>query len=201
LNAALATMLASLALLGLGIFGPGIATGLVSGAPQLGAGAAAGTAIGAVGLGVAGGAAVAGAGRFIGRGAGIAGASATSLSAHARDAYSEGKAASGHEGLRGAGAGVANVLRSGVDGAVRRMRPDGAQGADGPDGGSAANAGERSSGTEPGSPGAAPAWAASLTRRGHVAQGATTAAHVLRGADHGGGGLGPRLDHGEGESS
>ena len=40
---ALAIMLASLALLGLGIFGPGIATGLVSGAPQLGAGAAAGT--------------------------------------------------------------------------------------------------------------------------------------------------------------
>ena len=39
---ALVVMLASLSLLGLGIFGPGIATGLVSGAPQLGAGAAAG---------------------------------------------------------------------------------------------------------------------------------------------------------------
>ncbi len=37
-------MLASLSLFGLGIFGPGIATGLVSGAPQLGAGAALGTA-------------------------------------------------------------------------------------------------------------------------------------------------------------
>jgi type IV secretion system protein TrbL len=35
---ALVVMLASLALLALGIFGPGIATGLVSGAPQLGAG-------------------------------------------------------------------------------------------------------------------------------------------------------------------
>ena len=43
LNNALALMLGSMALLGLGIFGPGIATGLVSGAPQLGAGAAAGT--------------------------------------------------------------------------------------------------------------------------------------------------------------
>ena len=51
LDAALATMLAALALLGLGIFGPGIATGLVSGAPQLGAGSAAGTALGDGGLG------------------------------------------------------------------------------------------------------------------------------------------------------
>jgi type IV secretion system protein TrbL len=62
LNHALAIMLASLTMLGLGIFGPSIATGLVSGAPQLGAGAAAGTALGATGLAVAGGAAVATAG-------------------------------------------------------------------------------------------------------------------------------------------
>lgn len=51
---ALAIMLAALSLFGLGIFAPSIATGLVSGAPQLGAGAAVGTAIGAGGLGVAG---------------------------------------------------------------------------------------------------------------------------------------------------
>lgn len=57
---ALALMLASLALLGLGLFGPGIATGLVSGAPQLGAGAAAGTALAAGGLAVAAGATVVG---------------------------------------------------------------------------------------------------------------------------------------------
>ena len=36
-------VLAALSLLGLGIFGPGIANGLVSGGPQLGAGAAVGT--------------------------------------------------------------------------------------------------------------------------------------------------------------
>lgn len=63
---ALAIMLASLALLGLGMFGPGIATGLVSGGPQLGAGAAAGTAIGAAGLATAAGAAVMGAARTAG---------------------------------------------------------------------------------------------------------------------------------------
>ena len=50
----MALVLAALALLGLGIFGPGIATGLAAGAPQLGAGAAVGTALAAGGLGVAG---------------------------------------------------------------------------------------------------------------------------------------------------
>jgi type IV secretion system protein TrbL len=69
---ALALMLASLALLGLGIFGPSIATGLVAGAPQLGAGAAAGTALVAGGLGVAAGAAVAGSARLVAAGAGLA---------------------------------------------------------------------------------------------------------------------------------
>jgi type IV secretion system protein TrbL len=54
LEDALALMLAALSLLGLGIFGPGIATGLTAGAPQLGAGAAVGTAYTAGGLGVAG---------------------------------------------------------------------------------------------------------------------------------------------------
>lgn len=60
IDQALATMLASLALFGLGIYGPGIATGLVAGAPQLGAGAAAGTALGAAGVAVAAGAAAGG---------------------------------------------------------------------------------------------------------------------------------------------
>ncbi|MFZ2328873.1 MAG: P-type conjugative transfer protein TrbL, partial [Rhodoferax sp.] len=66
---ALVIMLASLTLLGLGIFGPGIATGLVSGAPQLGAGAAAGTALGVAGLAVAGGAAIASGGAAVAAGA------------------------------------------------------------------------------------------------------------------------------------
>ncbi len=56
---AMSLVLASLTLLGLGIFGPGIASGLVSGAPQLGAGAALGTVGAAAGAGMlAGGAAM-----------------------------------------------------------------------------------------------------------------------------------------------
>lgn len=49
LEQAASTILGSLSLLALGIFGPNIATGLVSGAPQLGAGAAVATAAGAAG--------------------------------------------------------------------------------------------------------------------------------------------------------
>jgi type IV secretion system protein TrbL len=54
LEDAMALVLGALALLGLGIFGPGIATGLAAGAPQLGAGAAVGTAVAAGGLAVGG---------------------------------------------------------------------------------------------------------------------------------------------------
>jgi len=94
LDDVMALVLAALSLLGLGIFGPGIASGLAAGAPQLGAGAAVGTALAAGGLGVAGamglragagamagavrGAAALGSGAFAGRGVGLAGASAAS---------------------------------------------------------------------------------------------------------------------------
>ena len=65
---AMALVLAALALLGLGIFGPGIANGIVSGGPQFGAGAAVGTGL------AAGGVVVAGAGLAAGSTAAIAGA-------------------------------------------------------------------------------------------------------------------------------
>ena len=53
---AMALVLAALSLLGLGIFGPGVANGIVSGGPQLGAGAVVGTGL------TVGGAVLAGAG-------------------------------------------------------------------------------------------------------------------------------------------
>ena len=65
---AMALVLAALALLGLGIFGPGIANGIVSGGPQLGAGAAAGAGL------AAGGVVVAGAGLAAGSASALAGA-------------------------------------------------------------------------------------------------------------------------------
>jgi type IV secretion system protein TrbL len=69
---AMSMVLAALSLLGLGIFGPGIANGIVSGGPQLGAGAAVGTGLAAGGVVVAG---VAGAGLAAGAAGGaLAGA-------------------------------------------------------------------------------------------------------------------------------
>ena len=57
---ALTLILAALALLGLTIFGPGIANGLIAGGPQLGAGAAVGTGLAVAGIGAAGAALAAG---------------------------------------------------------------------------------------------------------------------------------------------
>lgn len=65
---AMSLVLASISLFGLGIFGPGIASGLVAGAPQLGAGAAVGTVGGLVGAGALAGGAVIGAARLGGGG-------------------------------------------------------------------------------------------------------------------------------------
>lgn len=99
---ALSLVLASLALFGLGIFGPGIASGLVSGAPQLGAGAALGTTLGAGGILVLGGAGAAGAARGLaaaGLGAVRAG---TTMGSAAGTAYRLGQEASGSRPRRSA---------------------------------------------------------------------------------------------------
>ena len=66
IDQALSLVLAALALFGLGIFGPAIASGLVSGAPQLGAGAAIGTLGGVAGVAMLAGGAVAGSARLLG---------------------------------------------------------------------------------------------------------------------------------------
>ena len=69
LEQAASTVLGALSIFMLGIFGPGIAAGLVSGAPQLGAGAVVGSVAGlAIGGSAAGGAAIGGA-RALGAGA------------------------------------------------------------------------------------------------------------------------------------
>jgi type IV secretion system protein TrbL len=76
---AMSLLLAALSLFGLGIFGPGIAAGLVSGAPQLGAGAAAGTVAGGAAVAIGGGAAAAGGLRLAAGGSMAAVRSAASL--------------------------------------------------------------------------------------------------------------------------
>jgi type IV secretion system protein TrbL len=112
LAVAMSEALGALALLGLGIFGPGIAAGLVSGAPQLGAGAALGTAGAAVGAAMlAGGAAMAGA--RMAAGGGLAAIRAgTAMGSAASSSYQLGQATSGETGMAGVGAGLGGVARA-----------------------------------------------------------------------------------------
>jgi type IV secretion system protein TrbL len=115
LGQALSLVLASLTLFGLGIFGPGIASGLVSGAPQLGAGAALGTAVGAAGVtALAGGAAVGAAGAVGGAAVGAVRAG-TAMGSAASASYQLGQSAAGSSsvgaGLRGMGQAAGNALR------------------------------------------------------------------------------------------
>ncbi|MGH8856419.1 MAG: P-type conjugative transfer protein TrbL [Polaromonas sp.] len=207
---ALTIMLAALAMVGLGIFGPGIATGLVSGAPQLGAGAAAGTALGVAGLAVAGGAAIATGGAAVAAGARMApGAarSASGLASSAKSAYQAGAAASGggagSGGLRAAGAGLANVAKSGASALGQRVAAGAKSVKDrvsnfaGEVAASSQAASAADTGApDAGAPGPAPAWAKRLQRQQRISHGATTAAQVLRSGDHGGSGVSPSLrDH------
>jgi type IV secretion system protein TrbL len=98
LEEVLSLALAALCLLGLGVFGPGIANGLVSGGPQLGAGAAVGTGLAAGGLAAAG----AAGGRLL---AGSAvGAARSIFSAMRRPAVSSGGGAPPSGGSRPSGA-------------------------------------------------------------------------------------------------
>jgi type IV secretion system protein TrbL len=127
---AMSLVLASLALLGLGIFGPTIASGLVAGAPQLGAGSVAAT-----GALVAGGAAAVASGGAAAAGA-IGGASLGAIRAGASmgpaafKAYRGGQADAGASTVSAGLAGVYNAARSkmaeGVaksgEGAARRRR-------------------------------------------------------------------------------
>ena len=190
LDDALAIMLASLAMLGLGIFGPGIATGLVSGAPQLGAGAAAGTALAAAGAGIA-----AGAGAMVAGRAGLGAVrAASSLAGGVSAGYRLGAATSGETGAAAIGAGLAGVART-AGGAVADL-------AGRADLRSRFAAGERSAwdasgggpvgGTQPNRPGTAPGWADRLRANG--VRGAEVGAHSLRHGDSPGHGVTPTLD-------
>jgi type IV secretion system protein TrbL len=125
LAGAMSLVLAAITLFGLGIYGPAIATGLVSGAPQLGAGAAIGTAGGIAGAAMlTGGAALAGA-RLLGA-AGAGGLAAiragTAMGSAASTAFSVGQATSGSTGTAGVSGGVGGVARAGVGAGMQSAR-------------------------------------------------------------------------------
>jgi len=112
---ALSLTLAALTLFGLGIFAPGIATGLVSGAPQLGAGAALGTTLGAAGVVALGGGAALGAAKAAGGAALGAVRAGTSMGSAAGTAYKLGQetapAPTVGAGMKGVATAAGNAMK------------------------------------------------------------------------------------------
>ena len=173
LEQVLALALAALSLLGLGIFGPGIATGLVSGAPQLGAGAAVGTALTVGGIGMAG---AMGARAAVGGLAGLRGAAMAGAAAR------PGPTGSGDGGFRPPSGGPSGGSPGGGGAGGAKATPPAGAGFSPRAGASESEAGTRSAGDEP------PAWAKRLRHGQALSHGVTTAAHAVKSGDHGGGG-------------
>lgn len=195
---ALSTVLAAIAIFGLGIFGPGIAAGLITGAPQLGAGAAvgtvggiaAGTYTGAVGTRAAAGAVAGGASSAVKAGASLSGGAATS--------FSMAKIASGKSGIAGAAAGMAGIARAGgdtmrsfVSKPVRSLKEAYASGGEKA---FAATGGTRSgAGGTTGASAGNDNWAKRFQAQQNVRDAGGMAAHSIRGGDGSSGGANPTL--------
>ena len=187
------TILAAIAVFGLAIFVPAVAAGLVSGAPQLGAGAAVATTAGIGGSAVAGGILATGTARLAGRATGGAVKAGASLTGTVGAAYEAG-------GVRGVAratlAAPASNAASAVTAPIRDAYREGAAAGyranapkdDGSSGGSAPPV------PPPRSPGSsAPEWAQRLSRRQHLTHAGLVASHAIREGDRPSGGQGPDL--------
>ncbi|MCX8571832.1 P-type conjugative transfer protein TrbL [Aminobacter sp. MET-1] len=199
IDEAMAVVLAALSLLGLGIFGPGIASGLVSGGPQLGAGAAVGTglaaggmtlaAAGAAGLAAKGGAAAVSAGAAAVRGGAVATGAASS-------AYS--LASLGQSGAAGRASGLGGVAQAAGNAATSPLRRAAASVkssfADGVKAGFSSTGGSSTMGSVGGvaepapsstnqTPSTPPGWAQHMRRSGHMGHAVQTTAHAVRSGD------------------
>ena len=184
---AMSLTLASLTIFGLGIFGPSIASGLVAGAPQLGAGAALGTTIGAAGVTMlAGGAAVGGARALAGATLGAVRAG-TSMGSAASTAYTLGKETAPTPTMA---AGLGGVARAAGNAARERASSALGLGEAASQGRAAAwnalnrtNSGDASEG--PGNDGA-PAWARAMRGQQTARHHRQIAMHTLQQGDRGG---------------
>ena len=202
LEDAAAVILGSLAIFALAIFGPGIATGLVSGAPQLGAGAAVGT-MAAAGAGAYATGAVAMAGGRVAAGVGGTSVKAgASLAGGANMAFTLGKAASGKSGVGGAVAGASAMVQA-AGGAGLNAGKAAASKVTGPvteayRGGLRGGLNALSQkGLKPVSRESndnAPDWAKQVKSQQRRAHATNTAHHTLRSGDRPGGGMSPNLN-------
>lgn len=209
IDEAMAIALAALSLLGLGIFGPGIASGIVSGGPQLSAGAAVGTGLaaggvvalgaGAVGAAATGGSALAGGAAAAARGgAAVAGGAST--------AYSLG--AAGETGISGVASGLGGVARAGAQAAASPLRRAASRARDSMqssfnEGGRAVLTGGAPRPTPAGDVAPSqgdgpPAWARRMRHSQRMTHAVQATAHAVRSGDAGGGGASINLSEGNG---
>src|SRR5262245_9633237 len=191
LTQAASTILAAIAVFGLAVFVPGIAAGLVSGAPQLGPGAAVATGAALGGTAVAGGMLASGAARLTGRAIGGSLKAAAALTGRVGAAYEAG----GSQGVARTAitAPVTRMITAGtapMRDAYRRGAAQGYRDAEpepsDPDRGADALGGGGSR-AEP------PTWARNLARRQRLTQAGLMAAGALREGDRPVAGGGPDL--------
>ncbi|ENY79951.1 P-type conjugative transfer protein TrbL [Sphingopyxis sp. MC1] len=184
---AMAIVLAALSLVGLGIFGPGIASGLVSGGPQLGAGAAVGTGLavggaalaagGAAGLAAKGGAAA------VRGGATAAGAASAAYSLGSLGQSGAAGVASGLGGIaRAAGSTATSPLRRAAA-SVKSSFSDGVKAGFGATGGTSSMGSTGSTSASAPTAGTSPGWAQRMRQSGHTGHAVQTAAHAVRSGD------------------
>lgn len=210
---ALTLLMGALTLFGLGIFGPGIAAGLVSGAPQLGAGAAVGAAAGA--------AIATGGAAMLGAKAAMGGMSAiragTAMGSAAQTSYRLGQAAGGSSvraGLGGVGTAASNAAGQRVRSTASRVKQgfqsDVSQGRDAawqamnmgalmPTGGKRAgsSSAQTASAAASGAADSTPAWAQKLRSEQSSRHRRHMAAQTIRDGDRPGGAANPDLSQKE----
>lgn len=200
LKNAMSLVLGALSLLGLSVFAPAIAAGLVSGAPQLGAGAAIGTAAAgaatmAVGMGA--GAMAAKGAASMASGAVNAGAK---VAGQASGAYGLSKATSGAKtasssmasGLKGVGQSFAGSLKQKASAPINAVKESYAEGHK--------NAWATTGGGSSGSPHTAsapddamPAWAKRMKSAQTIKSAGSTSLHALKDGDRPGASANPSL--------
>ena len=191
---AMSLVLASLALFGLGIFGPAIASGLVSGAPQLGAGAALGTTVGAAGMTMLAGGAAAGGARVVGGAALGAVRAGTAMGSAASTAYQLGRDTAATPSV---GAGLAGVARAAGNAARSRASSAMGLGEAAAGGKQAAWAALNQTGSQGsssrGETGGAPAWARAMQSQQTSRHHRQIAVHALQQGERGGGAANPDI--------
>jgi type IV secretion system protein TrbL len=193
LTQAASTILGASAVFGLAVFVPALAAGLVSGAPQLGAGAAVATTAALGGTAFVGGMLTAGSARLAARASGGAIKAAASLTGRVGAAYEAG----GSRGVartmiagpasRGIGTAAGPIRDAYRQGAAQGYRDADPAPSDGEAGRGASTPG---TGIPPAQP---PAWAQNLARRQRTTQAGVLAAQAMREGDRPASGAGPDL--------